>query len=184
MSIAVKRIIKHIRLQINDFDEAKVSSFQILNFLNRALAAISTAVETQHLNFLAKSQVYTGTSAVNGAVLPEDFQSVNEVVDGQEFTLSPAYVTKTPKAYEYKIMGEKIYCGADSYTLFYQRFIPPVDTPEDTIEAPLYCLGLIVQTTIKLMQGMEAADLVKMIQNMVVSDIPADTYDKKRKREG
>ena len=179
MSITVQRVIKHIRLQINDFDEAKVSNYQILNYLNRALSAISTALAADKLDFLAAAQTYNTASATDGVDLPDDFQSVNEVTDGDGYTLTPAYVTKTPKAFEYKVMGEKLYCGAASYTLFYQRFIPPVDDMGDTIAVPAYCLGLIVQTTIQLMQGMAPTDVATLINSLIGTEIPGRTYDKK-----
>jgi len=183
MSIPASKVLRHIRLQINDFDEAKVSNFQIQIFLNRALAAISTAAAARGLDFLTASQTYNSSSASSGAALPDDFQSVREVADSQGYTLSPAYLTKTPQTYEYKIMGEKIYCGAASYTLFYHRFVAPVDSLEnDSIAVPAYCLGLIVQTTISLMQGADPATLTQTINNIIDTDIPGATYDKKRGR--
>lgn len=183
MSIPASTVLRHIRLQINDFDEAKVSNFQILIFLNRALSAVSSAIAMRGLDFLTASHVYSSPSEITGAALPDDYQSVREVTDGSGYTLTPTYITKTPQTYEYKIMGEKIYCGASSYTLFYQRFIGPVDDLEtDNIAVPAYCLGLIVQTTVNLMQGMAAPELVQAINNIIDTDIPILTYDKKRGR--
>lgn len=183
MSIPASKVLRHIRLQINDFDEAKVSNFQIQTFLNRALAAISTAAAARGLDFLTASQTYNASSASTGAALPDDFQSVREVTDGSGYTLNPIPITKTPLAYEYKVMGEKIYCGATTYSLFYQRFIEPVDSIEnDSIAVPAYCLGLIVQVTVNMMQGVEPAALIQTINNIIDMDIPGTTYDKKRGR--
>lgn len=181
MSIQASRVLQHIRTQIDDFDEAKVSDYQILTFLNRALTAISAVITAKDFDFLSASQTYNNSSAIAGADLPQDFQSVKEVTDGSGFTLSPVYLTKTPQFYEYKIVGEKIYCGATSYTLFYKRFIPPIDSLQtDVIPMPAYCLGLIVQTTVLLMQGTEPTALVQAINNIIATDIPLQTYDKKR----
>ena len=183
MSIPASRILRHIRLQINDFDEAKVSDFQILNFLNRALSAISTILSARDLDFLSASQTYSGSSASAGANLPADFQAVKEVTDGNSYTLTPCYLTKTPTTYEYKVMGEKIYCGAASYTLFYRKFIAPIDDfTNDNVALPAYFLGMIVQVTILLMQGAETGALMQTINNMMDTDIPMTTYNKKRER--
>ena len=184
MSIAATKIVRHIRLQIDDFDEVKVSDYQILIFLNRALAAISTAVAARGLDFLTASQTYSGSSASTGANLPDDFQTLKEVTDGSTgYTLTPTYITKTPAAYEYKVMGEKIYCGAASYTLFYQKYIGPIDSLlTDSVAVPGYCLGLIVQTTVALMQGMGPDAVIQLINNIINTDFPAMTYDKQRGR--
>lgn len=181
MSISATRVVQHIRTQIDDFDEAKVSDFQILTFLNRALTAISAALASKNLDFLSASQTYSGSSASTGASLPDDFQSVKEVVNESGYTLTPTYLTKTPTHFEYKVLGEKIYCGASSYTLFYRRFIGPIDSLQSgTIAMPAYCLGLIVQTTVMLMQNVEPSVLIQSINNIIATDIPLQTYDKKR----
>ncbi len=181
MSIPATRVVQHIRLQIDDFDEAKVSDFQILTFMNRALTAISAAIAAKDLDFLSASKAYNTSSASDGAALPDDFQSVKEVTDGEGFTLNPVYLTKTPQAYEYKIVGEKIYCGASSYTLFYKKFIEPIDSLENgVIGMPAYCLGMIVQITVLLMQNADPATVIQTINNIIETDIPLQTYDKKR----
>ena len=181
MSIPATKIVQHIRLHINDFDEAKISDFQILIFLNRALTAISAAIAAKDLDFLSASQSYNAASASSGAALPDDFQSVKEVTDNNGYTLTPCYLTKTPAAYEYKVMGEKIYCGASAYTLYYKRFIAPIDSlTNDSIGMPVYCLGLIVQTTVLLMQGAEPEKVIQTINNIIETDIPLQTFDKKR----
>lgn len=181
MSIPATRVVQHVRLAIDDFDEAKVSDFQILTFLNRALTAISAVITAKDLDFLSASQTYNTASASNGANLPDDFQAVKEVTDGNGFTLTPTYLTKTPQTHEYKVVGEKIYCGAPAYTLYYKKFIGPIDSLQSGVIAmPAYCLGLIVQTTILMMQGAEPTAVINTINNIVTTDIPLQTYDKKR----
>lgn len=177
--IEAKDILYSVRALLKDNNEMTYSDYDIKLALNTALRYISQSSLLKTTDFLETTKLITNSDIENGANLPEDFQSLTGVTSG-EFSLAPCRVTKKPKVHEYKIMGEKIYSGAESFTINYKRLVLPIsDLTKDTISLPMFCTNLIIESTIAVLKGTPTADLITQMNNIITADLPVQKYNGK-----
>lgn len=137
--------------------------------------------------------------ALKGVELPEDYQILvgvaytyppnnDAVIHGNlplsvypHISLSPCDITKVPNHREYKILGEKIYCGVRRFQLAYRRTILPVNDLEvDEIDLPVFCTDLIVKMTGMILNNADTDVMMQAIDMATKSIIPRRRFNNMR----
>jgi len=143
MGFVYKDIRKTIRFKERDNDEIRFSDYEIKEATNEALRYISNELADTNADFNEKIMHYHDRDLmckIHGTVLPEDFISLVAVkgdVHSPEL-LTPCGSANTPMFNEYKIQGNRIYCGSPHFVLVYKARISEVEDDDDEIELPYY----------------------------------------------
>lgn len=209
--IEAKEVLRLVRFKNKDNDEVEFSDYDIRNCLNEALRYISQSQALQNNEFLTKSAIYDESELnadiqerndeiiasnpeyteddllplynfqLNGIELPKDFQILLGVTRDDGYKMRPCDVSNIPFRGEYKIMGEKIYCGYGLFTITYQRTILPVKNMNSgMIDLPNYCLDLVVKITSMILNQAENDVMLQEIDNMVKSIVPRRKFNNAR----
>lgn len=174
-----KDILYSVRAFLKDNNEITYSDYDITIALNNALRYISQSSLLKDTDFLETSKEFSQEDTTLGVALPDDFQSLTGVT-ADDFTLAPVRVTKTPKEYQYKIMGSKIFCGAPKFTLTYKKMLYDIaEITKDTIDLPKFCMNLVVQITISILKGAETNAIITQMNEIIATDIPVKKYNGK-----
>lgn len=104
---------------------------------------------------------------LDGAELPEDFVALVSIRGRRTYSreiLRPCLSGEIPRPWEYKIQGDRIYCGQKKFTLTYKAMLMEVKTEDDEIALPYMFTDTFVQ-------------LVRMVLNQTENDIMMDAVD-------
>lgn len=190
--IDAKEIKRLVRYKQRDNDEIKWSDYDIKNALNEALRYINQSRGLQNSDFLEKEYIIDIHEinkaneeqkppvdfAKDGVELPADYLVLVGIIrmnDGHE--LKPAEAVRIPDARQYKILGNKIYSGAESVKIVYRYFIPSInDIENDKIELPVFLKDCIVKITCLILNQAETDVLLQSVNSIVSAVIPTRRY--------
>lgn len=208
--IKAKNVLIDVRYKNSDSDEVKFSDYDIKNAVNEAIRYISQNQALQNDDYFETSKEYfedvlneqidvhnsevatqpghKGSDFLEyynfkkkGVELPDDFQILVGVSRGDGYKLRPCNPMKIPDVHEYKVMGNKVFCGCAYFNLFYQRSVLPVkDLESDLIDLPNFCYDLLVKVTNLILNQAETDVMLKEIDNLVKSIVPRRKYNNAR----
>ena len=203
--IDAKEIKGLVRYKEKDNNEIKWSDYDIKNALNEALRYINQSRGLQNSDFLEKEYIVDiheinkaieEENAANeeqkppidfakdGVELPADYLVLVGIIrmnDGHE--LKPSEAVRIPDARQYKILGNKIYSGAESVKMVYRYFIPSInDNETDKIELPLFLKDCIVKMTCLILNQAETDTLLQSVNSIVSAVIPERRYKNLEKK--
>lgn len=187
--LEVKTLIRLVRNSKKDNYETKYSDYEILHALNNAVQLFAQSQLLKDTDFLEAVKFYdedayneehssaTISFIKDGVELPEDFQTVTGVTTEDEYSIAPCYVTKTPKTYEYKVIGNKIYCGSKKFTLNYKRSVLPVSNLDGSFDLQNLCLGIIPNVAILILDNAGNDAVLKSINDFITMSFPTRKYN-------
>lgn len=171
--IAVNDIINQVRVEVKDVNEVQFSDWDILNATNKALRLIANNFSMRNSDFFEKNIYYTGRETFDGAVLPDDYIALKDVVGCRGYRLSPATDGHlTP--FKYLITNNRIYANGP-ITMFYKGTADKA-VAGGNIELPNAFLDFIVAITIMLLTGKEMDEVTQAVSDMATNLIPARKY--------
>lgn len=200
MSITYKEILRRVRFKLKDNDEATTSDYEIRDCLNEVLRYVSMSNALSNADFNEKTIRYNEDDfygvccdnhydhhhdhkhhhfcfALDGVPLPEDFLSLVAVKPHANAPmLEPCLSSETPRPWQYKISGDKIYCGPHHFVLVYKAGVTEVVDDESEIELPRTFLDFLVNMTIMNIQQAESGVLREAIDSALQSLIPQRRY--------
>lgn len=177
--IEAKKILTLVRLELNDYNEADHSDFEILKRLNSVLNLVGSLKILEDTDYLTDKKALVISN--NSVDLPNDYLQLIEVTDTDGFVMLPCPVTREPKDYQYKIMGEKLYTAADGVVIFYKKYIAPVSAFTENINLPSVFTDILVKATaLALAGGVDNGSLMTAINDMVLNSVPLKQYGKKK----
>lgn len=191
MAFTYKEIRKQIRFKEGDNNEIRFSDYDIKMAVNEVIRYLTNALAANNADFNEKIKVYD-EEEINAELLEEltnddgeideSYTPISFKIDGIEFPedyialvsvkgklhdptpLNPCLAQNIPMPWEYKVLGDKIYCGCKRFELVYKASIAEVKEEEDTIELPYMFKDNFVQ-------------LARMILNQAENDIMRDAVD-------
>ena len=137
---------------------------------------------------------------LKGAELPEDYQILvgvaytyppaddTMIIHGvtpaamyPHISLHPCDITKIPNLREYKVVGDRIYCGVRRFQLAYRRTILPIaDMEEGKIDLPTFCTDVVVKITGMILNNADTDVMLQAIDAATKSIIPRRRYNNMR----
>lgn len=185
MSFTYKDIRRMVRTKEKDNNEFTFSDYDIRDAVNEAIRYISGKLADSNADFNEKSRWYDERDYQykcdtddklhhhrpfsfkhDGVPLPDDFMAL-VAIKGKphcDEPLTPCLSMNTPQLWEYKISGDRIYCGSPHFTLVYKASIPEVREDMDVIELPNFTKDHFVA-------------LVRMILTQAEGDIMRDAVE-------
>lgn len=151
MSIPYKEIRKIVRFKLKDNNEVAYSDYEIKMAVNEVIRYLSISQALNNSDFLNKGYSYDCHDvdyACCGVELPEDFVTLVGVRDYKGLLLEPCDSTQHPRRWQYKISGDRLYCGAPSFTMMYKASLQEIDEEDDEVELPNVFKDMIVQLAI------------------------------------
>lgn len=207
MAITFKELNRLIRFKAKDFNETRFSDFEIRESINECLRYFNGSYALRNTDFLEKTHVYDeaemnaavskqeevwldGESVApydfknTGVELPSDFitlQSVMRLPDG--YIMSPTEGIKTPKPWEYKVTGDRLYLGSPSAKILYRAGLPEFKESSGEIDVPNIFKDAIVKGTIMILENNAETDvLMEAFEEMLSSIVPRRRYANARIR--
>lgn len=114
---------------------------------------------------------------LTGMDLPSDFVtliSINTIKHLQPY--SPAAVGERLKFGEYRISGNKLYCGAKAVTINYKRRIAEVDTESEGVDLPEDFIDLLVKGTGLVLTNADTDILMAEVNRALEAIVPSRRY--------
>lgn len=178
--IEVKKIVSLVRMKEKDFDELRYSDYEIISSLNEALRYIVQSQAMMNSDFLEKARFYhehpEDNFALLGISLPDDYLTLVCVSRLDGYKMRPTEISNIPNEFEYKITAERIFTGSKSFVLAYKKSIDEVETMEDSIDLPPYCLDFVVKITRMVLTQAEQDIMMDVIESTTKSIIPRRRY--------
>ena len=187
--LEVKTLIRLVRNSKKDNYETQYSDYEILHALNMAVQFFVQSPLLQDTDFLEAVKFYDEDAynlehtpdsisfTTDGVELPDDFQMVTGVTTEDEYSIAPCYVTKTPKTYEYKVIGNKIFCGSKKFTLNYKRTVLPVANVNGSFDLQNLCMGIISSVGILILDNAGNDAVLKAINDFITMAFPTRKYN-------
>ena len=155
--IPYNEIKKIVRFKLGDLNEINFSDYEIKMAVNEVIRYLSVSQSLKNSDFLNKGYSYDDAVdlinySVEGIELPRDFVSLVAVRDYKGRQLEPCSASEVPNFKQYKISGDKLYCGAHSFTMMYNASIPQIEEDDDGVELPYVFLDTMVQLTVLVLQ--------------------------------
>lgn len=112
-----------------------------------------------------------------GAELPEDFLSLVSVMRMRDgVIMRPVESIRIPRSGEYKVFGDRIYCGDTVFKLLYKGAIEEVTDDEDEIQLPFIFKDTLVKLSIMILQNAETDILMDAMNDAALNLIPRRRY--------
>lgn len=211
MTITYKELKRLIRFKERDNNEIRFSDYDIKEALNECIRYFNNSYALQNSDFLEK-RVYYDENEMNiqvdqinaerletgeellprydfrneGIELPEDFITIQSVLDGNHFNNMPMFPTegnKVPDYREYKVSGNRIYFGSGSVYMLYKAAIPEVKKEDDVLELPFIFKDSLAKLTCMILENNPSTDVMMEAVNDAVSKIvPRRRYSNARIR--
>lgn len=185
--IEANKVLTLVRLELNDYNEADHSDYEILKRLNYVLNIIGSLKILEDTDYLTDKKTLAVSD--NSVDLPNDYLQLIEITDTTGFIMLPCPVTREPKDYQYKIMGEKLYTAAAGVVMFYKKHIAPISAFTENINLPSVFTDVLVKATALAVAGsVDNGSLMTAVNDMVLNSVPIKQYGKKKivpaKKEG
>ena len=163
MAISYKEIKKLIRFKEQDNNELTFSDYEIRLAVNEVLRYLNMAFATLDGDFNEKGYVFDQEAMnkpdiygyapaemvdfkIGGVELPEDFLSLVAVQNKRHGILEVCPSIQDPMAWQYKIVGNRIYCGSPWFKLLYKANINcKLAEDDDEVELPDIFIDVIVK---------------------------------------
>lgn len=183
MAITYKEIRKTVRWKEQDNNEARYSDYDIKFAVNEAIRYLSNALADSNADFNEKQRYYDQTDCncnfvENGISLPDDFLALVAVKGKPHIQelMTPCLSAETPKPWEYKVVGNKIYSGSPHFLLVYKAAIPEIVDEDDEVELPYFAKDSFITLVRRILTSAEG-DIMRDAQEMAVNAlIPKRRY--------
>lgn len=194
MSFTYKDVRRIVRTKEKDNNEFTFSDYDIRDAVNEAIRYISGSLADSNADFNEKSVHYDERDykchsqyehkhrdfsfKLDGVPLPEDFVAL-VAIKGKPHVdepLTPCLTMNNPQPWEYKIMGERIYCGSPHFTLVYKAAIPEVKEDDDLIELPNIAKDYFVTLVRRILTQAEGDIMRDAVELVVNALIPKRRY--------
>lgn len=173
--IEVKTLIRRIRFKAQDNNEAFYSDYDIIGALNEVLDYLNNALSLQNSDFLEKEKEYENKDVNKGVSLPYDFITLVGITDKHGRPLKPCGVEHKPRPWEYKIFGNKIYCGITHFKIQYRSRLEEITTDKDTIMLPVTFTQSLVNLALLVLTH-NATELQQAVNDVIMAIVPRRRY--------
>ena len=193
--ITYKELKRLIRFKEKDNNEIRFSDYDIKMALNECIRYFNNAYAMQSSDFLEKAVTYVEEdmnaeiAAANeglpdeekqplydfkgeGIELPEDFislVSLQDLKDGR--IMSPVESIKEPLPWQFKIVGNRVYCGNRGFKMLYKAAIKEVKDEEDVIELPFIFKDALAKITSMILNNNASTDVMMQAVNDTVTQL-------------
>lgn len=179
--IPYNEIKKLIRFKTKDMNEVTFSDYDIKMAVNEVLRYLSLSQALNNSDFLNKGYSFDeGRDGVcyriEGVELPEDFVTLVGVRDHKGRLLEPCDSSETPRHYQYKISGSRLYCGMPSFKLMYKGALDEIHNDEDSVELPPMFKDIIVKLSIMILNQQDGDIMMVAAEDAVEKVIPKRRY--------
>lgn len=183
MGMTYKEVKRAVRFKERDNDEVRFSDYDIKDAVNEAIRYVSNSLADSNADFNEKTKFYNRENCEcdfhhHGAALPPDFLALLSVKRNphDKEAMTPCLSGEMPKHWEYKIQGDKIYCGSKNFCITYKASIPEVEDDEDEIEIPYFAKDYFVTLVRRILTSAET-EIMRDAQEMLVNAlIPKRRY--------
>lgn len=200
--IPAKKVARQIRLKLDDLNEVKYSSYDLLNALNEVLRYLNQNFSLANSDFLEHFKEYRQKKlnteidkyneslsdgeepkehidfARTGVELPDDFVSLVRVERAKDhYNLSPAPGGGKLHHGNYRVFAGRIFARHD-FNLLYRGKINEVENVnEDSIELPDIFFDLLVKLTMVVLEQNPSNDvLMSEVNRLVDAIVPRRRY--------
>lgn len=144
----VRNLLDEVRRQIADVEKVEYTDAELIGYINDGLRFISNELIRLNSPLLIK---FVNLTLSNGeATLPSDFVKEEAVLDAQGNNLVSVPPAKIADPKSYKIIGNKLYSGNKSVTLFYYAPFQLVSGLDDLIPVPVWMESLLKEIVVFL----------------------------------
>lgn len=211
MTITYKELKRLIRFKSRDNNEIRFSDYDIREALNECIRYFNNSYALQNSDFMEKhidydqNEMNRDVDQINaerleageellprydfrneGVELPEDFISLQGVVDARYWNDMPMFPTegfRKPNFGEYKVSGNRIYFGSGCTRVLYKAAIPEVKSEEDVLELPFVFKDILAKITCMILENNATTDvMMEAVNDAVSSIVPRRRYANARVR--
>lgn len=183
MSMTYKEVKRTVRFKERDNDEARFSDYEIKEAVNEAIRYISNKLADSNADFNEKNKFYNRENCDehfvhHGAALPPDFLALVAVKRNphDKEAMTPCLASEIPRHYEYKVQGDKIWCGSRNFFITYKASIKEVEEDDDEIDIPYFAKDHFVTLVRRILTSAEG-EIMREAQEMLVDAlIPKRRY--------
>lgn len=155
--IPYQEIKKLVRFKLKDNNELTYSDYEIKMAVNEVIRYLSVSQALNNSDFLNKGFSFDeGHDHTNyrvcGVELPKDFVALVGVTDYRGRMLEPCDSMEIPRHYQYKISGNRLFCGAHAFNMMYKSALTEIEDDEDCIELPRVFLDTITKLTMMILE--------------------------------
>jgi hypothetical protein len=159
-----QKVLSKIRFKLNDTTINKYSNTELMIAMNEAIHLLWQALAANYSSITHKIQGYSLQAGI-GALLPEDFNSVVELVDLSATAMKPGQIdvrifNRAPgNRYTWQPRIEGDYVFGDGEVKLVYNYIPrEVTLLEDSVDVPKQLIPDVVAVTANIVsQNMDAA---------------------------
>ena len=211
MTITYKELKRLIRFKSRDNNEIRFSDYDIREALNECIRYFNNSYALQNSDFMEKhidydqNEMNREVDKINaerleageellprydfrneGVELPEDFISLEGVVDAHYWNDMPMFPTegyRKPNFGEYKVSGNRIYFGSGCARVLYKAAIPEVKSEDDVLELPFVFKDSLAKITCMILENNATTDvMMEAVNDAVSSIVPRRRYSNTRVR--
>lgn len=203
MTVAVKKVIRLVRIKEKDNNEIKYSDYDILQALNEAIAYTSMHLSTMNSDFLEKALVLDEKDINRqiieenahsteqkelisfrntGVDLPDDYLSLMGVIRlGDDYKLKCTEAGRDMMPDQYYLLGNKLFAGTKVVRLLYRASINLVTNSEENINLPEFFLYGLAKMTSMILNNNAGTDVMREAMDAVIDSlIPHRRYSNLR----
>ena len=179
--IPYNEIKKLIRYKVKDNNEVAFSDYDIKMAVNEVIRYLSLSQALNNSDFLNKGYSFNeGHDGVcyhlEGVELPEDFVTLVGVRDYKGNLLEPCDSTEIPRLNQYKISGNRLYCGVSAFNLMYKAALDEIHDDEDGIDLPPVFKDTIVKLAVMIMNQQDGDIMSMAAEDAIEKIIPKRRY--------